>query len=226
MTRTLLGIALFGLSAAAAATGRNALYEVTITNLTKGQTFTPQLVVTHSAAVQLFTPGEPASEELATLAEDGATGPLTALLEGAGDAVGDVQTIAGLLPPGGSATVRVEAGPRHRFLSAAGMLIPTNDTFFALDKERLPVSGQVTYLVAAYDAGSEANDQDCANIPGPRCGGVGSSPGDNAGDEGFVHIGNGFHELGDAGAGGGEVLGPQAYDWRNPVGMIEVRRIR
>jgi hypothetical protein len=83
-----------------------------------------------------------------------------------------------------------------------------------------------TYEVPAFDAGSEANDQNCANIPGPRCGGAGSSPGTNAGDEGFVHISNGFHELGSMDDIGNEILGPLTYDWRNPVATITVRRIR
>ncbi|MEO8224689.1 MAG: spondin domain-containing protein, partial [Gammaproteobacteria bacterium] len=86
--------------------------------------------------------------------------------------------------------------------------------------------GSITYFAQAYDAGTEANDQNCNNIPGPRCGGAGSSPGNNAGDEGFVHISNGFHDLGSQGPGGGEVLKPAMYDWRNPVAMITVRRLR
>ena len=44
-------------------------YEVTLTNITKGQRFTPQLFTTHSRSVSLFEVGEPASEEIATLAE-------------------------------------------------------------------------------------------------------------------------------------------------------------
>ena len=39
-------------------------YEVTITNVTPGQSFTPQLVVTHPASAILFRLGEPASEPL------------------------------------------------------------------------------------------------------------------------------------------------------------------
>lgn len=225
MKSTLLGVALLGLSAAASASDRAAMYEVTITNISKAQTFTPQLVVTHSGRIHLFRLGEPASDELSVLAEDGATGPLAELLQDQGDAVGDVETVPGLLGPGASATVTVEAGRTHDFLSVAGMLIPTNDTFFALNRQRLP-SGTATFLVPAYDAGSERNDQNCANIPGPTCGGVGSSPGTNAGDEGFVHIGNGFHELGKMDTNGSRILDPLTYDWRNPVAMITVRRIR
>ena len=78
-------------------------------------------------------------------------------------------------------------------------------------------------MVPAYDAGTEANDQNCANIPGPRCGGTGYVAEAGEGDEGFIHIGNGFHELGSEDADGSEILGPQTYDWRNNVARITVR---
>jgi Spondin_N len=224
MRKYLISIGLVLAAGAAGATGQG-LYEVTITNITPAQFFTPQLVVTHTRAVELFRLGEPASTPLAVLAEDGATGPLTDALLAHGRAVGQVKTIPGLLGPGKSASVTVEAGRNHELLSVAGMLIPTNDTFFAANGLRLPLFGSVTLSVPGYDAGSEANDQNCLNIPGPRCGGVGSSPGSNAGDEGFVHIGNGFHDL-PADPAGGEVLKPQTYDWRNPVALITVKRIR
>jgi hypothetical protein len=97
------------------------MYEVTITNLSKGQTFTPQLVVTHSADVRLFNPGEPAIAELALLAEGGDTGPLTGVLQSAGNAVGEVKTIPGLLLPGQTSTVRIEAGRGQAFISAAAV---------------------------------------------------------------------------------------------------------
>ncbi len=80
-------------------------------------------------------------------------------------------------------------------------------------------------MVAAYDAGTEANDQSCANIPGPRCGGEGYNGEPGEGDEGFIHIGNGFHDLGDTDSNGAEVLGPFTYDWRNSVARIIVRRM-
>jgi hypothetical protein len=226
MKKIIFALTLLALSATATAMDRKTMYQVTITNITKGQTFTPQLVVTHSAIVQLFRPGEPASDELALLAEAGDTDALTGVLRGAGAAVGEVKTISGLLLPGESVSTTIEASRSHPYISVAAMLIPTNDTFVGLNRKRLPFYGSTTWEVPAFDAGSEANDQNCTNIPGPRCGGAGSSPGNNAGDEGFVHIGNGFHELGAADENGGEILGPLAYDWRNPVATITVRRIR
>lgn len=203
-----------------------AVYEVSITNITKGQTFTPQLIAIHSDSVALFELGAPASDELEVLAEDGGTGPLTELLKAQGKDVGAVTTIGALLRPGATAVAIVETLTKHDYLSTAGMLIPTNDTFYAVNRLRLPQRGSVTVFAQAYDAGTEANDQNCSNIPGPRCGGAGLSAGINAGDEGFVHVGNGFHELGARDGATGEVLQPFQYDWRNPVAMIRIKRLR
>ena len=66
-----------------------------------------------------------------------------------------------------------------------------------------------------YDAGSEPNDEDCDNIPGPVCGGEGASP--DEGGEGFVHIQAGIHGIAD--------LDPAERDWRNPVAEVTIRRV-
>jgi hypothetical protein len=201
-------------------------YQVTITNITQGQTFTPFLLTTHQSSIGLFELGSAASAELEQLAEGGATGPLADVLDEAGKAVGDVVQGDALLAPGQSITVTLRGDGGIQYLSLAAMLIPTNDTFVALDMVDLPNKGSVTYFAQAYDAGTEANDQSCANMPGPRCGGAGYSPVPGPGDEGFVHVGNGFHELGDVDADGFEVLGPATYDWRNSVAKITITQKR
>jgi Spondin_N len=198
-------------------------YEVTITNITHGQTFTPQLVVTHPGNAIIFRLGEPASPELEMLAESGDTGPLTNALSGVAM---DITTIPGLLGPGEQASVVVSGNPGRGFVSVAAMMIPTNDSFVAMNRMKLPRSGAVQQMVPAYDAGTEYNDQNCANIPGPTCGGEGNSPGSNDTDEGFVHIGNGMHELGDEDAQGNQLIDPKTYDWRNSVARITVRRMQ
>ena len=191
-------------------------YEVTITNITPGQSFTPQLLVTHGQNASLFELGQPASEALEALAEGGATGPLTDAVVNVAE---DVRTVDGLLGPGESVSATISSRGNRQLLSMAAMLLPTNDTFVAVDSLRLPRQGSATYFARAYDAGTEANDQDCANIPGPLCGGEAiSAPA--ADDEGFVHVSNGFHEL------GGDALTPARYDWRNPVARVVVTRIR
>jgi len=200
---------------------RGARWQVEITNVTRAQTFTPILAATHYGSVDMFEVGETASQPLADLAEAGDIDPLTAVLEAAGRAVSDIQTNSALLGPGESVTLTLK-GRSGQYLSLAGMLIPTNDTFVGVDSTFLPLRGSKTIQALAYDAGTEANDQNCRNIPGPRCGGAPhSAPADT--DEGFVHVSNGFHELEDAAEG--EVLSPATYDWRNPVAIIKIRRV-
>jgi hypothetical protein len=198
-------------------------YEITITNVTRGQSFTPRLLVTHRKHISLFDLGEPASTELEMLAEGGNTTPLADKLLGHPYSVADVLTDPGLLGPGESTMIIVEASRRHRYLSVAAMLIPTNDTFMALNGVRLPLRGSARHMAMGFDAGTEANDQNCVNIPGPRCMGAGYSPGPNDGDEGYVYVGNGFHSLPDSVAG--EVLGPLVYGWNNAVAEIVIRRL-
>ncbi|MGH8704492.1 MAG: spondin domain-containing protein [Burkholderiales bacterium] len=192
-----------------------AFFEVTVTNATAAQSFTPILVATHASDSVLFRLGEPASAELAVLAEGGDTAPLAAALA-QNNQVLDVQSSSGLLAPGQSSTLRVATRGRFKRVSVAAMLIPTNDSFLALNGMRGPSgSDSITVFVPAYDAGSEPNDNRCVSIPGPVCGGEGTSP--NAGGEGFVHISRGTHGNGD--------LDPAVYDWRNPVARITVRRV-
>ena len=170
------GAMLLGAAGAASALD----YEVTVTNLTRGQQFTPILVATHQAGVRLFELGRPASPQLKTLAEEGNVGPLTTLLLGNPD-VRDVVNSGGLLNPGQSVTQRVSTRGGFDNVSVAAMLIPTNDAFFAVnDLEGPDEMDAVAVFSPAYDAGTERNDERCASIPGPgfiECGG----PGGNAG---------------------------------------------
>jgi len=191
-------------------------YEVTVTNLTRGQTFTPILVATHKRSTQLFELGTAASSQLMALAEEGDTSPLATLLEGSAD-VSDVTIGSGLLEPGESVTVEISSRGRSRDISLAAMLVPTNDAFVALNAVALPrkKSSTVAYMAVAYDAGTEPNDESCANIPGPVCGGSGA-PDDGA--EGYVHVHAGIHGIADVSAA--------AYDWRNPVARVSIERVR
>ena len=223
-TRLVTAAALLAVCGAAAAEDPDyygARWQVEITNVTPGQTFTPILAATHYGSVDMFEPGEPASQAIADMAEAGDIAPLQAELDAAGYAVSDYQTNGGLLGPGESVTLTLRGKP-GQYLSLAGMLIPTNDTFVGIDSVFLPVRGNLTVHALAYDAGSEANDQNCLNIPGPRCMGAPHSPPADT-DEGFVHVSNGFHLL--ESEGDGEVLTPAHYDWNNPVAIVEIRRV-
>ena len=193
--------------------------EVTVTNLTRGQQFTPILVASHKAGVRLFELGAPASPQLKTLAEEGNVVPLTALLLSNPDVL-DVVNSGALLNPGQSVTQRVTLLGGFDSVSVAAMLIPTNDGFFAVNDAEAP-NGQesVTLFSPAYDAGTERNDETCASIPGPNfaeCGGPGGG-GAPGGGEGYVHIHAGIHGIGNFLAAN--------RDWRNPVARITIRRL-
>lgn len=192
-------------------------YAVTITNITSAQLFTPVLVATHTADARFFELGGQPSNELADLAEGGATGGLQMLLNSLPQYVMDTNT-SGLTPdgdplinPGESVTIYITGNRHYNRLSLAGMLLPTNDTFVAINSMRLP-RNHAAAMALAYDAGSEMNDELCANIPGPQCGG---SPFSEGLAEGFVHISRGISGEGD--------LAASDYDWRNPVARVTVR---
>lgn len=208
--------------AAADHNSRTSTYEVTITNLTRGQSFTPIVVATHRSGLRFFNVGTEAGDGLAALAEGGDIGPLSDEILASGkvsdieDSSGQLGDTGGLLNPGKSVTVTVTADRRARSFSLAAMLIPTNDAFLSITNVALP-RGRDPLVVrgSAYDAGSEPNDEVCANIPGPVCGGAGGSP--DAGGEGFVHIHAGIHGIAD--------LVAADRDWRNQVVQVVVRRV-
>jgi hypothetical protein len=200
---------------AGAADGHGITYNVTVTNLTVGESFTPFLVASHRDADDLlFSAGGAPSDALAALAEGGDTGPLQAILD-ADQRVNTTTTSAGLLDPGQSVTIPITVRPGRDHISLAAMLIPTNDGFVSLQNVAVPYGRQAKTLYApAYDAGSEPNDELCISIPGPVCGGAGGSPGD--GGEGFTHVHPGIQGVGD--------LIPAERDWRNPVAKIVIER--
>ncbi len=191
-------------------------YTVSITNITGAQTFTPIMVAAHKKGVKLFTPGSPASPELAMLAEGGDTAPLTELLM-MDHRVGHVMTTGGPLGPGETVDVQIPGHRRYGYISLAAMMLPTNDGFIALNGVRAPRGNHThMYMSPGYDAGSEINDESCINIPGPfGCDGkgIGYSP---DGGEGYVHIHSGIRDVGE--------LDSAEYDWKNPVARIVIKR--
>ena len=188
-------------------------YQVTVTNSTRGQVFSPAVAISHNVAFSLFSIGEAAMAELAALAEDGMTGDLISYIPSL-PSVHDYAVAAGPTPPGGSTTLPISLNRRFQYVTVAGMLVDTNDAFFAVRTVRA-FRRNVAAQAVAYDAGSEANSENCDYIPGPACGSPGAR--DEDGAEGYVHTHAGIHGLAD--------LDPAIYDWRNPVAEIIISPI-
>ncbi|MCI0352363.1 MAG: spondin domain-containing protein [Acidobacteriales bacterium] len=204
--------------AASVAAQEGPRFEVTITNLTRGQVFTPIFAASHKAGVSFFMAGQPSSVALEILAEGGDTVPIKAEFS-ANPKVKDVVDSGAPLPPGRSVTLVLKTGGGFDHISLGAMLVPTNDGFFALNGVAGPLGNHTIVLFSpAYDAGGEDNDELCGHIPGPPtvCSGEGFNP-SRAGDVNFVHIHAGIHGVGD--------LNAATYDWRNPVARIAIRRL-
>ena len=194
-------------------------YEVTITNLTRGQSFTPIMIATQKRHAGIYALGQPASAELATIAESGNPSPISEVLAASSNTI-EVKNSGALLAPGASVTMTIN-GEDAKYFSMASMLIPTNDAFVALNSIRLPKGKRAgRYVAIAYDAGSEPNDELCVNIPGPVCKGTGPSP--EASGEGYVHVHAGIHGSGDDVTS----LNASERDFRNPAALVKIRRLR
>jgi len=205
---------------------------VDIENLTRSIYFTPLAVAAHAEGSQLFTSGAAASSEVQAMAEGGDIASLETLLEG-WSATQDNNPAAGLLFPGASTTSTLNTdGTSNTQLSVVAMMLPTNDAFIALNAITIPTeAGVYTFLVNAYDAGTEANDEIRGSgasgeagmpVPPPMEAEVGTNgTGVAATIEGYVHIHRG--SLGDAEITAGvSDIDSTRHRWLNPVAKITV----
>lgn len=228
-----LGIALTLLWPELARSEGGQTYKVTIINLTAGQPFTPPVLVTHTRRTSIFTVGEPASEQIQAIAENGNSAPLLAALD---NDVQVHQVVSGMEPlvpandPGDTgfgyaSTFEITAHGRARFLSFASMLVCTNDGFTGLDSVRLP-HRRTTVYASGYDARTEINTEDFADIVPPCQGLIGVSS-DDAGtgasnpllaEDGII--------IPHAGIFGGFDLIPEVHAWSDPVAKIVIERVR
>lgn len=163
---TVVMVAVAAWAAPAAAQNTVTIY---ITNLSR-QIISPPVVASHTWKVAIFVPGQPASMDLAALAEDGDGSGLVDLLSGH-DEVLDVAAAGGPILPGETAVLELEVRGKFNRISAVGMLVTTNDAFFGLSNFLLDPSRAVQRVMApAWDAGTEVNNEMCEFIPGPPCG--------------------------------------------------------
>lgn len=214
----MLGASLASFNAMASEySAKGKMFEVTITNISHGEFFTPIMVASHQYGVKLFKLGEAANAELEVLAESGNSNPLKDYLLATGKVL-DVAQASAPLPPGQSVTLKVRMNKHNSHISVASMLVPSNDAFFAVNGLHVGKAKRtVTVYSPAYDAGTEINDELCVSIPGP--GFVCSGEGTNLeSGEGFVHIHPGIQGIAD--------LDKAQFDWRNPAAKITIKRVK
>ena len=221
-------------------------YEVTITNLTAGQPFSPPVIATHRAETVVWHPNRPASIGVKEIAENGNNAPLLDDLRRrrSDGRIFDYQNLAStamapgpLLPAGrpGSGlfptTVagRIRASRRFDRLSWVSMLVCTNDGITGVDSVRLPVrvGRSVTIKSNAFETRTERNTEVLADIMPPCQGLIGvRSP---SGAPGVAVSNATLKETGviipHAGVRGDAELVPAEHGWGNPVGKIVIRRV-
>jgi hypothetical protein len=222
-----------------AGAGAAGTYRVTFTNLTEGQPLTPPVVATHSSQFNVFQYRHEARYGVQQIAENGNNAPLLTFLGrrsrvfdvvqgGDGPIVPDDTPGATMFPDHVSFTIM--AGDEERFLSLVSMLICTNDGFTGVDSLSLPsaVGESVGYDAIAYDARTEVNNQELADMVPPCQGLIGvpddrGKPGTATSDPalrttGVIRVHHGIV------AGRGD-LKPRIHGWTDPVSHISIERI-
>jgi Spondin_N len=241
MTRKSIALIAASIATFALATAPEAIaaktdtFEVTIHNLTTGQPLTPPVVATHRGKNSIFDIGGRATFELKEIAENGNIAPQVDALEAdkqvfdvfAGNAPIVPSSRVGATPFSDHLTFTIHADKGAGRLSWASMLICTNDGFTGLNSLKLPKKegDSVTAFTAGYDAGTEINTEDFADIVPPCQGLVGltsGEPGTGVSNPALAEGGVIHHHPGIV---GGADLVPAIHGWTDPVAMVEITAI-
>jgi hypothetical protein len=222
-------------TAPAAEAKRADTFQVTFTDLTSGQPLTPAVAATHRGEDELFEVGQAASFGLKEIAENGNNAPMLTRLGSDEDVSDVVEAPGGPLVPAGSpgdamfgqsTTFAISAARGARFLSLAAMLICTNDGFTGVNSVKLPsrAGDSVTVETLAYDAGTELNTEDFADIVPPCQSLIGISSGEPGTASSNPALAEGGVIRHHAGILGGADLVPAVHGWdvNAPVARITV----
>lgn len=201
-------------------------YEVSISNLTSAQPFSPAAVIVHQDIWSVFDIGTAASNGLEVLAEGGDNSSLIGEADD-NDGVFSTASGAGIIGPGGAETVSIsilEDDAPAGFLSVVTMLVNTNDAITAargVALSSLAVGESTTLETITYDAGTELNSELIGTIPGPADGGEGfNSARDDRADEVRGHTGVVTQDDGLS-----DSVLTQAHRWDNPTARITISRV-
>jgi hypothetical protein len=199
-----------------------ASYRVRLINLSANQPLSPMAVVLHGSGYSAWAVGDAASNSLELLAEGGDPAGWIAAADADPDVLATAQG-AGVVTPGSTDAVEFSvSGGTPVHLTLAAMLVNTNDAFGGINGrilEDLAIGQSVTVMAPAYDAGSEANSESMATVPGPAAGGEGFNAARD--DTDAVHVHPGVISSQD-GLTGSALVG--SHRWDNPVIKVAVTR--
>lgn len=159
--------------------GNSAVYTVSMTNLTHAQPLAPAAIILHESGYHAFNEGEAASMGIEVMAEGGNPSMVIDEAMASTDFL-DAQNTGSILTPrmGGEALTLVvpELDADDLRLTVTSMLVNTNDAFTglnAVDVSNMLVGETKTFMAVTWDAGTEANTETAATIPGPAAGAAG-----------------------------------------------------
>ncbi len=151
-------------------------YAIRVTNLTANQPFSPVGLVLNINGFQAWNNGQTASVALEQMAEGG---DASALVADAAALSSNLSTVIGSQPIGPGASDQFELSANDAAdakLTLFSMLVNTNDAFTGTNSVSLSdlmVGTTLVLNLPAYDAGTEANTESSATMPGPVDGGEG-----------------------------------------------------
>lgn len=133
-------------------------YEVQLTNLTNGQSFSEALLMVHPSNELLWQIGQPASTELEELAESGSNSGMSSLASGSSFAVSAGDSV---LSPGGTQTLSISnSDAANTSLTVLTRMQQTDDGFTganAIDLSQLSAGQSISLDRWALDAGTQKN---------------------------------------------------------------------
>jgi len=202
---------------------QTASFQVELSNLTANQPLVPIAAILHGPGFSGWQVGTPVSAGLEQLAESGS--PAAFLAEaGASGSLRDSQAGSGVVLPGASTQITLTGVASDARLTLASMLVNTNDAFTGIADRSLAglqVGQKMTFEVSTYDAGTEANRETSATVPGPAGGGEGFNPVRD--DRDFVTIHSGIVSADD---GLATSALNQSHRFQNPAALLVITRIQ
>ena len=210
-------------------TNTQARYQVSVANLTNGQPMSPVAIVVHDSGYTAWQLGSSASVGVEKLAEAGDSSDLRADADADGAVKATAVAGSGPFFGGSSVMTTVDANADADLrVTVAAMLGNTNDAFAggnSVEVGDLAVGESHSLLLRAYDAGTEANTETAATVPGPAAGGTGydAARDEYAAGADYVSVHRGVVTVDDG-------LATSALDeshrWNGPVAKLTVTRMR